>query len=49
MVLPYYNNNRFVAFTYAGDLPTGAFGWNDRGVAFTLNYVHPKVRAGRTQ
>ena len=34
----------FVAYTYAGDLPSGAFGWNARArVAFTLNYVHPEA------
>lgn len=28
---------RFVAYTYLGDLPSGAFGFNSKGVAFTLN------------
>lgn len=27
----------FVAYTYLGDLPSGAFGFNRAGVAFTLN------------
>lgn len=31
----------FKAYTYAGDLPTGGFGWNEHGVAFTLNFVPP--------
>ncbi|TMW65341.1 hypothetical protein Poli38472_007983 [Pythium oligandrum] len=32
---------KFVAYTYLGDLPSGAFGFNDKGVAFTLNFVQP--------
>lgn len=32
---------QFVAYTYLGDLPSGAFGFNDKGVAFTLNFVQP--------
>ena len=32
---------RWVGYVYAGDLPTGAFGWNSHGMAFTLNYVQP--------
>ena len=32
---------RFTALCYAGDLPSGAFGWNDFGVGFTLNYMPP--------
>ncbi|KAG6958742.1 hypothetical protein JG688_00010374 [Phytophthora aleatoria] len=28
---------KFVAYTYLGDLPSGAFGFNQNGVAFTLN------------
>ena len=33
----------FWAFTYAGDLPSGAFGVAlDAGIGFTLNYVHPE-------
>ncbi|ETW08522.1 hypothetical protein H310_01085 [Aphanomyces invadans] len=31
----------FTAYTYLGDLPTGAFGANEHGVAFSLNYVEP--------
>lgn len=31
------SNPKFVAYTYLGDLPSGAFGFNDQGVAFTLN------------
>lgn len=27
----------FVAYTYLGDLPSGAFGFNANGIAFTLN------------
>lgn len=30
-------NPKFVAYTYLGDLPSGAFGFNQNGVAFTLN------------
>lgn len=30
-------NPKFVAYTYLGDLPSGAFGFNENGVAFTLN------------
>ncbi|KAG7389850.1 hypothetical protein PHYPSEUDO_009363 [Phytophthora pseudosyringae] len=32
---------KFVAYTYLGDLPSGAFGFNQNGVAFTLNFVQP--------
>lgn len=32
---------KFVAYTYLGDLPSGAFGFNEHGVAFTLNFVQP--------
>ncbi|KAE9075954.1 hypothetical protein PF010_g24096 [Phytophthora fragariae] len=32
---------KFVAYTYLGDLPSGAFGFNENGVAFTLNFVQP--------
>lgn len=31
------NDPKFVAYTYMGDLPSGAFGFNSAGVAFTLN------------
>ena len=32
------------AFTYAGDLPTGAFGWSRAAkFAFTLNYMAPRA------
>ncbi|TYZ65765.1 hypothetical protein PybrP1_012634 [[Pythium] brassicae (nom. inval.)] len=34
-------NPKFVAYTYLGDLPSGAFGFNANGVAFTLNFVQP--------
>ncbi|RLO10943.1 hypothetical protein DYB28_007674 [Aphanomyces astaci] len=33
------NNPWFTAFTYLGDLPTGAFGANQHGVAFSMNYT----------
>ncbi|RHY11210.1 hypothetical protein DYB25_000187 [Aphanomyces astaci] len=33
------NNPWFTAFTYLGDLPTGAFGANQHGVAFSMNCV----------
>eukprot|EP01018_Ginkgo_biloba_P015297 Gb_10773 [translate_table: standard] len=39
----------FTAFTYAGELPSCAFGFNSHGVAFTLNAVPPtkdEVAAG---
>ena len=32
---------RFVAYTYMGDLATGAFGYVPENFAFTLNYVPP--------
>eukprot|EP00644_Phytophthora_capsici_P014697 jgi/Phyca11/20989/fgenesh1_pg.PHYCAscaffold_78_\ len=35
------NDPKFVAYTYLGDLPSGAFGFNEHGVAFTLNFVQP--------
>ncbi|KUG01581.1 hypothetical protein AM587_10007335 [Phytophthora nicotianae] len=35
------NEPKFVAYTYLGDLPSGAFGFNENGVAFTLNFVQP--------
>jgi hypothetical protein len=28
---------KFLSYTYLGDLPSGAFGFNENGVAFTLN------------
>ncbi|XP_057421841.1 uncharacterized protein LOC130715741 [Lotus japonicus] len=31
----------FVGYTYAGELPSGAFGFNSHGLAFTLNSVPP--------
>ena len=31
-------NSSFFAYTYAGDLPSGAFGWNEHRLAFSLNY-----------
>ena len=31
----------FHAYTYLGDLPSGAFAFNDAGIGFTLNYVGP--------
>ncbi len=31
----------WVAYTYAGELSTAAFGFNNLGVAFTLNAVLP--------
>ncbi|OQS04899.1 cysteine protease family C45 [Thraustotheca clavata] len=35
------DNGWFTAYTYLGDLPTGAFGANGNGIAFSLNYVEP--------
>ncbi|CAK4078233.1 unnamed protein product [Aphanomyces euteiches] len=34
-------NPWFTAYTYLGDLPTGAFGANEHGIAFSMNYVEP--------
>jgi len=31
----------FHAYTYLGELPSGAFGYNDAGIGFTLNWVGP--------
>ena len=31
----------FHAYVYAGDLPSGAFGWTSNSLAFSLNYVRP--------
>eukprot|EP00747_Dinoflagellata_sp_TGD_P169996 gnl/TRDRNA2_/TRDRNA2_200409_c0_seq1.p1 gnl/TRDRNA2_/TRDRNA2_200409_c0~~gnl/TRDRNA2_/TRDRNA2_200409_c0_seq1.p1 ORF type:complete len:406 (+),score=63.45 gnl/TRDRNA2_/TRDRNA2_200409_c0_seq1:140-1357(+) len=36
--------SRFVAFTYAGELPTGAYGANSAGIAFSLNKVEPPLQ-----
>lgn len=37
-------DNEFWAYVYAGDLPSGAFGWMpNRSLAFSLNYVQPSV------
>lgn len=33
--------NRFRAFVYMGELPSGAFGVNSRGLGFSLNWVGP--------
>ena len=35
------DGSRFYGLVYAGMLATGAFGWNEHGVGFTLNYVAP--------
>ncbi|KAM7525833.1 hypothetical protein LguiA_015735 [Lonicera macranthoides] len=35
------NGLSFTAYTYAGELPSCAFGFNNRGLAFTLNSVPP--------
>ncbi|XP_020689911.1 uncharacterized protein LOC110104939 [Dendrobium catenatum] len=35
------NGLSFTAFTYAGELPSCAFGFNSNGIAFTLNAVPP--------
>jgi len=31
-----------MAFCYLGELCTTAFGWNNNGIAFSLNHVYPK-------
>ncbi|KAJ7944999.1 Acyl-coenzyme A:6-aminopenicillanic-acid-acyltransferase [Quillaja saponaria] len=35
------NGPSFIAYTYAGELPSCAFGFNSHGLAFTLNSVPP--------
>ncbi|KAM3711944.1 hypothetical protein ACB098_01G147000 [Castanea mollissima] len=35
------NELSFIAYTYAGELPSCAFGFNSHGLAFTLNSVPP--------
>ncbi|XVF13031.1 hypothetical protein REPUB_Repub08aG0172700 [Reevesia pubescens] len=35
------NGVSFIAYTYAGELPSCAFGFNSHGLAFTLNSVPP--------
>ncbi|XP_021275556.1 uncharacterized protein LOC110410251 [Herrania umbratica] len=35
------NGLSFIAYTYAGELPSCAFGFNSHGMAFTLNSVPP--------
>ncbi|XP_022992831.1 acyl-coenzyme A:6-aminopenicillanic-acid-acyltransferase 40 kDa form-like [Cucurbita maxima] len=43
------NGLSFLAYTYAGELPSCAFGFNNHGLAFTLNSVPPtneEVAAG---
>ncbi|KAI4315495.1 hypothetical protein L6164_028295 [Bauhinia variegata] len=35
------NGLQFIAYTYAGELPSCAFGFNSNGLAFTLNSVPP--------
>ncbi|KAJ8768567.1 hypothetical protein K2173_022678 [Erythroxylum novogranatense] len=43
------NGLSFVGYTYAGELPSCAFGFNTRGLAFTLNSVPPsedEIEAG---
>lgn len=35
------NGSSFTAYTYAGELPSCAFGFNSHGLAFTLNSVPP--------
>ncbi|XP_042019329.1 uncharacterized protein LOC121767181 isoform X1 [Salvia splendens] len=44
------NGVSFTAYTYAGELPSCAFGFNSHGLAFTLNSVPPmrhEIAAGR--
>ncbi|XP_059644190.1 uncharacterized protein LOC132285966 [Cornus florida] len=36
-----WNGLSFTAYTYAGELPSCAFGFNNHGLAFTLNSVPP--------
>eukprot|EP00965_Chrysotila_dentata_P142049 4695480-Pleurochrysis_carterae.AAC.3 len=33
-----FGRRSFTAYTYLGELPSGAFGFNNDGVAFTLNW-----------
>ena len=36
-----FGGNNFIAYTYLGDLPSGAFGFTPGNVAFSLNRVSP--------
>jgi len=36
----------FTAYSYAGEIPSGAFGWNTFGVGFTLNYLQAPTLLG---
>mmetsp|Transcript_17979 Transcript_17979/g.8415 ORF Transcript_17979/g.8415 Transcript_17979/m.8415 type:complete len:87 (-) Transcript_17979:123-383(-) len=33
----------FTTYLYAGRLPTSAFGFNNHGIAYTINWVAPKT------
>ncbi|KAG0463947.1 hypothetical protein HPP92_019589 [Vanilla planifolia] len=37
------NGLAFTAYTYAGEIPSCAFGFNDNGIGFTLNSVPPSA------
>ena len=41
LVTARWGDGEFSAYTYMGELPSGAFGFNSHGVAFTLNWVGP--------
>jgi len=42
-----FGGSFFTGFAYLGDLVTGAFGYNNHGIAFSLNWVGPnQVRRG---
>ena len=41
--VPVQGNVRWTAYTYAGELPTSAFGFNSAGIGFTLNAVFPSA------
>ena len=41
--LPVQGNVQWTAYTYAGELPTSAFGFNSAGIGFTLNAVFPSA------
>ena len=40
---PVQGNVQWTAYTYAGELPTSAFGFNSAGLGFTLNAVFPSA------
>ena len=45
LVTARWGSTTWTAYTYLGELPSGAFGYNDHGLAFSLNWVGPKDAA----